>query len=125
MPTIKVRVDRYFRPYETRFVEVPALIRGDVAVHRPVHWFNGGEPEPSGRGWAVTHIPTGSSLNRALPDRLKGRGATRRDLAAWAAAFQAAIPEFFDAHRLGAIPTDPTPADRELGLRAMNAGQGL
>lgn len=123
MSTVKLKVYQYCGN-GMKEVEVPATIRGELAVHRPVYWYLGEEPQPSDKGWTVTHVPTGLSLWRAMPTRLQA-GTTRKALADWAERFQAAIPEFFERVRSGPIGVEPSKEDSELGRRAMSVGASL
>ena len=90
-------------PRETRTFEIPAYIVGDIAIHRWTMWGSAKDQEPTtGKAWSATHIPSGLSVDNAMPDRFKDCGAitaTRNELAAWAQAWQDKCPEFFDLMR--------------------------
>lgn len=91
MPKIKltVLVGMYCSNEAPRLVDVDAMQVGRLAVHRHVMWFRGEEPKASNRYWQVSHIGTGLSVETAIPSELRNRlGVRRRDLAAWAEAWQ-------------------------------------
>lgn len=105
--------------------EVPAMVRGDLAVHRPA-WIKppneGGALSTFTKAWTVSHIPTGDRVESAMPARFKDRGAitaTRSQLLAWAEAWQAACPEFFAATREDRVPSI------ELCRDALDKGRAL
>lgn len=105
MTLVKLR----FSPYagtRAEWREIEATVRGDLAVHRSAYIL----PEREGGGlsigktWTVSHIPSGDTIESVFPVRFRNRGgcvARKRDLVAWAEAFQAACPAFFDAARSG------------------------
>ena len=125
MATVKLR----FAPYigtGSQWLEIEATVRGDLAVHRPAYL----RPEREGGGlsfqhnrWQVSHIPSGDSVMTATPARYWDRGAftgNKRDLMAWAEAFQQAAPDFFAAARAGDVE-----AMRALVSDAQRIGQAL
>lgn len=119
-----------FVPYcggPSQLRDVPAMVRGDLAVHRPGYLdSNASDAALSALKdrWTVSHVPTGSPCESAIPQRFNDRGkiiATQRDLLAWCEAWQAACPDFFDAVRSG----DATDCPRELAQRAREIGKAL
>ena len=84
---MKPRKGSYEYQYLGNTVRVPATIVGDLAIYR------------LGARWNVHHVPTRAHAHKALPARfINPQGlvwASKRDLVAWAAAWQAAAPEFF------------------------------
>jgi hypothetical protein len=86
-------------PGGPEWCEVDAKVIGDLAVYRPI--FMSPEGDLSlGKGWRVSHIPSGMLIDSAAPSRLKyGSNASQKDLIAWASAWQKACPEFFEAIR--------------------------
>lgn len=78
--------------------DIAATVRGDLAVHRHA-WVKGdGSLSVYGKGWTVSHIPTGLKTDASLPHRLRDTG-LRADLLKWCEAVQEACPEFFAAAR--------------------------
>lgn len=125
MATVKLR----FTPYvgtQSQWLEIDATVRGDLAIHRPAYL----RPEREGGGlsfvanrWQVSHIPSGDSVMIATPDRYWSRDGftgNKRDLVAWAEAFQLAAPAFFAAARIG-----DQDAMRALVHEARQIGKGL
>lgn len=81
--------------------EAPCYVVGDLAIHRCYSVWKG-EVSQS-KEWTVSHLPTRMSVYCSIPARFWDRGAMiarKRDLVAWATAWQAACPEFFDAARV-------------------------
>ena len=102
--TISLLLERYAYPRKSAPLEVPGYIVGDIGVHRREFWHDGEAPSlsdnPARNSWTVSHIPTGSTLERMLPARLKGlRAARKKDLEQWARGVQEACPAFFEATR--------------------------
>ena len=113
MTLVSLRFHSYYGNSREMRADAPATVRGDIAVHR---W---GMVQPDGtlslskKYWCVSHIPTGASMDRALPLRLRTR-AKRADLVAWAEAIQAACPAFFDlARKPGWYTTEDQDTKRE------------
>lgn len=77
----------YTYGYMDKDVTVPATIVGDLAIFR------------LGTYWHVHHVPTRAHVHKAMPARFMGRngmvGASKRELVAWAKAWQEACPAFF------------------------------
>ena len=112
---------------ETRPHDVDATVIGDLAVHKPVLWFTKDANPSQGKGWTITHIPSGKVVASAVPQRLQSRGtikASQKELIAFAGAWQMQCPTFFDALRaagkdgLANIPKDMTRA-------ALDVARGL
>lgn len=120
MKTVSILLKRYAYPRVQATVEIPALIVGDIAVHRSAFWGDGDLPtipEITKRGhWTATHIPSGLNCAAACP--LPERSRKRADVAAWAQAWQAAAPEYFDLAR-----TDHEAANRTFGRDAIDAAR--
>lgn len=98
---------------------IDATVIGDLAVHKPVLWFTKDAEPGIGKGWTVTHLPSGKTVASAVPQRLQARGtikASQKDLIAFATAWQEQCSAFFDALRaagkdgLANIPKDITRA---------------
>ena len=115
---ITVELSAYARN-ETRPFDIDATVIGDLAVHKPVHWFTKDGDPGIGKGWTVTHLPSGKTVASAVPQRLQSRGtikASQKDLIAFADAWQEQCQAFFDALRnagkdgLANIPKDMTRA---------------
>ena len=117
--TTIVRVYQYCAGGDARDLEVPALIVGDLAIHRPVYWFKDGEPYASEKGWAVTHVPSKLSVTRAMPESLQRWGASRNDIKAWAVEFQRRAAPIFDALRAG------EDVDRDTAISFYTMGRGV
>lgn len=117
MPKVRLRFSPYMRG-EDEWHEVEATVRGDLAVHR---WgmLRGPGELSLGKQWTVSHIPTGNSVNKALPRRFDGK-VLKRDLIAWAEAFQEECKDFFEA-----IRNDDTETARRLGPAAYEKGRSL
>lgn len=116
--TITVELNAYARN-ETRPHMIDATVIGDLAVHKPVHWFTKDANPSQGKGWTITHIPSGKVVASAVPQRLQSRGgikASQKELIAFATAWQMQCAAFFEALRtagkdgLANIPTDMTRA---------------
>lgn len=116
--TITVELNAYARN-ETRPFTIDATVIGDLAVHKPVHWFTKDANPSQGKGWTVTYIPSGKIVASAVPQRLQSRGtikASQKELIAFATAWQEQCSAFFDALRaagkdgLSNIPTTLTRA---------------
>lgn len=102
MPKVRLKFSPYMRG-DSEWHDVEATVRGDLAVHRWGMLHGPGDLRMS-KSWTVSHIPTGSSVLRAAPPRFFDRGACiarKRDLIAWAEAFQEKCPDFFKAAREG------------------------
>lgn len=87
---------------ETQAFTIDATVIGDLAVHKPVLWFTKDAVPSQGKGWTVTHLPSGKVVASAVPQRLQSRGAikaSQKDLIAFATAWQTQCPAFFDALR--------------------------
>jgi len=111
-------------------VEVSAHIVGRLAIHRSVHWFSGEEPQESRRYRTVSHIATGLTVEKCMPQDLRERlGVRVRDLIAWAEYWQhdpnvkalldAADKMAAEGDRFGKVPIDDKTlyACREAGWR--------
>lgn len=116
--TITVELNAYARN-ETRPFTIDATVIGDLAVHKPVHWFTKDANPSQGKGWTITHIPSGKVVASAVPQRLQSRGtikASQKELIAFATAWQTQCAAFFEALRaagkdgLANIPTAMTRA---------------
>ena len=98
---IKIWMVRYARPDARAALEVTAYIIGEIAIHRRQFWGSGDAPEAdtsARNSWTVSHIPSGSSLARALPPRLV-KTPKKAELEQWALLFQTKCPEFFEMCR--------------------------
>jgi len=124
--TITVELNAYARN-EMRPFEIDATVIGDIAVHKPVHWFTKDGDPSQGKGWTVSHLPSGKIVASAVPQRLQSCGtikASQKDLIAFATAWQEQCPAFFDALRnagkdgLSNIPKDMT-------MAALNVARSL
>lgn len=118
--TVSILLERYAYPRVQATVEIPALIVGDIAVHRSAFWGDGELPavsEITARGhWSATHIPSGLNCAAACP--LPERSRKRADVVTWAQAWQAAAPEYFDLARV-----DHVAANRIFGRDAIDAAR--
>jgi hypothetical protein len=124
--TITVELNAYARN-ETRPFEIDATVIGDLAVHKPVYWFTKDGDPSQGKGWTISHVPSGKIVASAVPQRLQSRGtikASQKDLIAFATAWQTQCPDFFGALRdagkdgLSNIPKD-------VSLAALSAARSL
>ena len=77
MKTVKIHLNGIYSKGRKE-AEIPAMIVGDIAIHR---FTNDGEG--FGSTWSASHIPTGSSLQSIQSDY---PFRTRRDALAWARA---------------------------------------
>jgi len=121
--TIKVFVERYAYPRVSGMFGTPATVVGCLAVHRPVHWWEGDtlcarKPD----GWTVAHVASGMSVASVHAGRCIGE--KRADLIAWAKAWQEACPEWF-ALIADAADVKPDKAPLELTRAAIDAGRKL
>ena len=120
---LKPRQGAYAFKYMTRQMRTPATLVGALAVHR-----KGGDPRS---GWTVSHVATEAHAEKAMPPRFFGRAGTvtasKRELIAWAIAWQEAAPEFFKA--MADLPVGTVHHDRtgtlELAQTAVDAGRAL
>ena len=113
---ITVRLGGVGRP-----VVVPATIVGELAVHRR-------GPNADGP-WVVTHVGTACVVTAAAPPTLRVRP-NKRALVEWAAAWQVAVPEFFDALRPlgylhGGLKKETCPEAYALAQDAIDKGRNL
>ncbi|EQB12678.1 hypothetical protein [Novosphingobium lindaniclasticum] len=120
MATVTIQLERYAYPRMTASLEIPAMIVGDIAVHRRAFWGEGDAPSAATATrngyWTATHVPSGLNCGMACP--LPERTRKRADVVDWAKRWQAAIPEYFEAAR-----TDPEAANRAHGRNAIEAAR--
>lgn len=121
--TIRISVERYAYPRVTKDIDVPAIIVGDIAVHRRVFWGEDDYPtQPNNKAaWTATHIPTGVSAGAEL---IFGNNQKPSTLIDWAAKWQEMAPDFFALAangNLGAVPKDIISAALEAGRKAKDA----
>jgi hypothetical protein len=117
MPKVRLLFHPYMRG-EPEWHEVDATVRGDLAIHKWGMLHGPGDLRFS-KSFTVSHIPTGTSVSKALPRRFDSR-ALKRDLVAWAEAFQERCSRFFDACRV-----NDTETMRRLAPGAYDAGRLL
>lgn len=117
---MKPRKGTYTYNYMDNQVTVPATLVGALAIYR------------LGARWHVHHVATGAHAHKALPARFFNPAglvwASKRDLIAWAAAWQEAVPEFFAMmadHPTKGQDVHYTQDQMALATRAIETGRTL
>lgn len=100
-------------------VELPAVIVGSLAIHRPAYEYMRGPLTICKTGWAVTHVATGMNVGSRFTDHLR----TRAEHIAWAKAAQEADREAWDA--ADRVPFGGGSTDVALAGRLGNAMRSL